>query len=156
MVCLGNICRSPMAEGIMQDLIKKNNLDWTVDSCGTGDWHVGEAPHKQAQKTAGKFGVNISNLRARQFSQKDFDEFDKILVMDQTNYADILALARSEKDRGKVDLLLNSSLPGRDCEVADPWFDQSLFEPVFKQLEHACQQIINAELGITNEDTAKE
>ncbi|SMO52248.1 low molecular weight protein-tyrosine-phosphatase [Solitalea koreensis] len=156
MVCLGNICRSPMAEGIMRDLVKKSNLDWQVDSCGTGSWHIGEPPHKVAQLTAKKFGTDISDLRARQFHPGDFDAFDKILVMDQSNYADVMVQARSEKDREKVDLILNLTLPGRNCEVADPWFDNTMFDAVYKQLEQACQQFVTTELGIVNEDAAKE
>ncbi|POY39125.1 protein-tyrosine-phosphatase [Solitalea longa] len=151
MVCLGNICRSPMAEGVMRHMIKNKGLNWQVDSCGTGSWHIGEAPDRRAQRTAKSFGVDISDLRARQFSSTDFDEFDRIYVMDQTNFSDVLSLIRSEHDRIKVDLLLNASHPGKNMEVADPWFDETLFVPVFKQIETACNQIINAELGIIKE-----
>ncbi|MCO4292950.1 low molecular weight phosphotyrosine protein phosphatase [Solitalea sp. MAHUQ-68] len=150
MVCLGNICRSPMAEGVMRYMIEKNQLQWKVDSCGTGSWHIGEAPDSRAQRTAKNFGVDISDLRARQFSQADFDEFDRIYVMDQSNYSNVLSMVRNEQDRLKVDLLLNASHPGKNMEVEDPWFDESLFIPVYKQIEQACNQIINAELGILN------
>ncbi|AFD09216.1 low molecular weight protein-tyrosine-phosphatase [Solitalea canadensis] len=144
MVCLGNICRSPMAEGIMRDLIRKNNLNWEVDSCGTGSWHIGEAPDKRAQRTAQSFGVDITSLRARQFSIADFNEFDRIYVMDTSNHQNVLKMAPDEQSRQKVDLLLNSCMPGENCEVADPWFDESLFIPVYKQIEQACQKIIES------------
>src|SRR5574343_526585 len=98
-VCLGNICRSPLADGIMRDLVKKNNLNWKVDSAGTANYHVGEHHDKRAQKVAKKFGVDIYNLTARQFSVKDFDEFDFIFAMDEQNYQDIIKLARDENDK---------------------------------------------------------
>ncbi|UKJ08058.1 low molecular weight protein-tyrosine-phosphatase [Solitalea lacus] len=150
MVCLGNICRSPMAEGIMRDLIEKNRLSWQVDSCGTGDWHVGEAPDRRAQRTTQSFGIDISDLRARQFSITDFDLFDRIFVMDQSNYKNVLRMARNNNDKEKVDLLLNISIPGQNCEVADPWYDESLFIPVFKQIEDACNEIIKIQVGARN------
>ena len=140
-VCLGNICRSPLADGIMRDLVKKNNLNWKVDSAGTANYHVGEHPDKRAQKVAKKFGVDISNLTARQFSVKDFDDFDIIFAMDAQNYQDIIKLARDEKDKSKVELFLNRLEPGMNRGVRDPWFDDALFEPVFKEIEATCLKI---------------
>ncbi len=142
-VCLGNICRSPLADGIMRDLVKKNNLNWKVDSAGTANYHVGEHPDKRAQKVAKKFGVDISNLTARQFSVKDFDEFDIIFAMDAQNYQDIIKLARDENDKSKVELFLNRLEPGMNRGVRDPWFDDALFEPVFKEIEATCLLIVN-------------
>lgn len=142
-VCLGNICRSPLADGIMRDLVKKNNLNWKVDSAGTANYHVGEHPDKRAQKVAKKFGVDISNLTARQFSVKDFDEFDIIFAMDAQNYQDIIKLARDENDKSKVELFLNRLEPGMNRGVRDPWFDDALFEPVFKEIEATCLLILN-------------
>lgn len=105
MVCLGNICRSPLAEGIMRSKLGK---EYFVDSAGTGSWHVGQAPDKRSIAVAKKYGIEISHLRARQFQVKDFDEFDYILAMDSSNYRDILSLARSEEDRMKVRLISRS------------------------------------------------
>jgi protein-tyrosine phosphatase len=147
MVCLGNICRSPLADGIMRKLVQDYNLDWTIDSAGTGNWHVGETPDRRAIQTAKKFGVDISGLCARQFSVKDFDEFDKIYVMDASNYQDVIALARNEEDKKKVDLLLNLTHPKMNKTVPDPWYDETLFEPVFKMIEEACKKIV---AGVSN------
>lgn len=140
-VCLGNICRSPLADGIMRDLVRKNNLNWKVDSAGTANYHVGEHPDKRAQKIAKKFGVDISNLVGRQFSVNDFDEFDIIFAMDAQNYQDILKVARNESDKSKVELFLNRLEPGMNRGVRDPWFDDALFEPVFKEIEATCRLI---------------
>jgi len=142
-VCLGNICRSPLADGIMRDLVQKKKLNWVVDSAGTANYHVGEHPDKRAQKVAKKFGVDISNLTARQFSVKDFDEFDIIFAMDAQNYQDIIKLARDENDKSKVELFLNRLEPGMNRGVRDPWFDDALFEPVFKEIEATCLVIVS-------------
>ena len=141
-VCLGNICRSPLADGIMRDLVKKNNLNWKVDSAGTANYHVGEHPDKRAQKIAKKFGVDISELVGRQFIVEDFDEFDYIFAMDAQNYQDIMKLARNENDKAKVELFLNRLEPGMNRGVRDPWFDDALFEPVFKEIEKTCNLIV--------------
>src|SRR5207247_1339714 len=104
MVCLGNICRSPMAEGILRHKVDALKLDVVVDSAGTGQWYVGQNPDKRAVQTANKFGVDISKLVGRQFSESDFDDFDRIYVMDHSNYADVIELARTMEDREKVSL----------------------------------------------------
>lgn len=140
-VCLGNICRSPLADGIMRDLVKKNNLNWKVDSAGTANYHVGEHPDKRAQKIAKKFGVDISGLVGRQFTVNDFDENDLIFAMDAQNYQDIMKLARNENDKAKVELFLNRLEPGMNRGVRDPWFDDALFEPVYKEIEKTCNLI---------------
>ena len=129
MVCLGNICRSPLAEGIMKHQVKEQGLDWTVDSAGTGNWHVGEPPHHGSVKIARKFEVDISEQVCRQFSVDDFDEFDLILVMDRNNLSDVLSLTRNKQDAAKVRLLLNNQ------EVPDPYFDHTQFEPVYLMVE---------------------
>jgi protein-tyrosine phosphatase len=136
MVCLGNICRSPLAEGIMQHLVKKHNLDWQVDSAGTGNWHVGEGPDRRSMKTAQSKGIDISKQVCRQFQVSDFDEFDRIYVMDKNNLNDVLALARNEADAVKVKLLLN------DKVVPDPYYDDAQFEPVFELIYTGCEDII--------------
>jgi protein-tyrosine phosphatase len=136
MVCLGNICRSPLAEGIMRHLVKQNRLDWEVDSAGTGDWHVGEGPDRRSTHTAHRFGIDISGQVCRLFNVQDFDEFDLILVMDKSNLKNILAMARNAHDAAKVRLLLG------DKEVPDPYYDDTQFEPVFKMIEAGCKKII--------------
>ena len=136
MICLGNICSSPLAEGIMKHLVAKNGLNWTVDSAGTGNWHVGEGPDHRSVKTARQFGVDISKQVCRQFKVSDFDTFDLLLVMDKSNLSDVLALARNEQDAEKVKLLLN------DKEVPDPYYDPTQFEPVYRLVEGGCKDVI--------------
>lgn len=138
MVCLGNICRSPLAEGILRHLSSQKGLNWQIDSAGTGNWHVGHPPDRRSIAVAKKHGIDISGLRGRQFSTADFDQFDRIFVMDLDNYRDVLQKARSEADRLKVQLLLNDQQP-----VPDPWYDDALFEPVFKLIQGACERIIS-------------
>jgi protein-tyrosine phosphatase len=135
MVCLGNICRSPLAEGIMQHLIDKNGLNWQVDSAGTGNWHVGEGPDKRSIRTARNHGIDISKQVCRQFRKSDFDEFDLILVMDKNNLSDVLSIAPNEQAAAKVKLLL-------DKEVPDPYYDDLKFGPVFEMIERGCRDII--------------
>jgi protein-tyrosine phosphatase len=143
MVCLGNICRSPMAEGILRKKAEAANLKLIIDSAGTGDWHVGEHPDRRAVQTAGKFGVNISKLVARHFSESDFDDFDRIYVMDRSNYYAVLDQARTEEDKSKVDFLLNADQPGSNREVPDPYYGGSDgFDRVFTMMDNACNAII--------------
>lgn len=142
MVCLGNICRSPLAEGIMLKLIKENNINMRVDSAGTSDYHIDEAPDKRTIANAAKHKVDLKPLRARQFKASDFDKFDKIYVMDKSNMANVLALATTEEQKAKVDLLLNASNPGMNLEVPDPYFGgEQGFEDVFQMVYKACQHV---------------
>ena len=136
MVCLGNICRSPLAEGIMQHHAKLSGLDWHVDSAGTGNWHVGEGPDKRSTRAAKNHGIDISQQVCRLFKVSDFDDFDLIFVMDKSNYADILAMARNTEDAKKVRLLLGDKI------VPDPYYDDAQFEPVFNLIEEGCKEII--------------
>ena len=106
-VCLGNICRSPLAEGIMLHLKQKNNLQLKIDSAGTANYHVNEAPDPRTIANAKKNGVDLSALRARQFQVTDFDGFDKIYVMDKNNLKNVLSLAKDQKHKEKVSLFLN-------------------------------------------------
>ena len=143
LVCLGNICRSAMAEGILLDKIKKAKLDIKVDSAGTGCWHAGENPDPRAIATAKKFGVDISKLVARQFTEDDFENFDKIFVMDRSNHRDVLELTDSKEHHNKVDFFLNLVSPGKNLDVPDPWYGgPEGFVYVFKMLDEACEQII--------------
>lgn len=136
MVCLGNICRSPMADGLMRKKVQEHGLDVVVDSAGTGDWHVGDPPDSRMIETAKRNGVPIDDLRGRQFKVADFDEFDRIVVMDKSNFANVTKLARDEKDVQKVELFLNLTHPGKDLEVPDPYFggDEG-FQDVFDMLD---------------------
>ena len=122
MVCLGNICRSPMAEGVLRARIEQAGKKAIVDSAGTSDYHIGESPDFRAIRTLEKRGIDISGLSARQFTVKDFDDFDFIYAMDASNLMNILSLARSDDDRQKVSLILNESHPGSNRSVPDPYY----------------------------------
>lgn len=133
MVCLGNICRSPLAHGILAHLIEENGLNWEVDSAGTGNWHLGECPDGRSIAVAKKYGVDISEQRARQFNKADFDHYDRIFVMDRNNLRDVLAMARSTGDRAKVSLFLVNDI------VPDPYYDNNLFDPVYQLIAARCE-----------------
>jgi protein-tyrosine phosphatase len=136
MVCLGNICRSPLAHGILQHLANEQHLDWQVHSAGTGNWHVGNPPDRRSIMAAKNLGYDISAQRARHFNINFFDEYDYILVMDQNNLSDVLKLAQSEEHRQKVKLFLPEG------EVSDPYYDNALFGPVSLQVEQRCKELI--------------
>jgi len=138
MVCLGNICRSPMAEGIFRNKALENGVDMFVDSCGTANYHVGEHPDPRSVKKSSEHGIDISSLTGRQFSYKDFRNFDVILTMDQDNYRNVIALAKKDEDKAKVKMTLNYSFPGSNMDVPDPWYGgEQGFEDVFQLLEQA-------------------
>jgi len=137
MVCLGNICRSPLAHGILQHLADKENLDWEVHSAGTGNWHVGSPPDRRSVLAARSLGYDISTQRARHFSSTFFDEYDHILVMDKNNLKDVLALADTDEQRQKVKLFLVD-----EGEVTDPYYDNDLFEPVSLEVEQRCKELL--------------
>jgi len=135
MVCLGNICRSPIAEGILQHKIDTENLSMSVDSAGTSNYHIDEAPDPRATAVARKNGIDISSLRGRQFVVEDFDQFDIIFVMDYSNYENVIRLANSEADKEKVKLILNQIYPNENQSVPDPYFGgDDGFDDVFKML----------------------
>ena len=139
MVCLGNICRSPLAEGIMRAKLPENYI---VDSAGTGAWHSGQLPDKRSVTTAKNRGLDITNQRARQFKVSDFDTFDYIYVMDNSNYKDVLSLAPNEKAKSKVKLILNEIFPNENIDVPDPYYGgDDGFENVFDMLDQACEAI---------------
>lgn len=141
MVCLGNICRSPLAEGLLRE--KVTDLEVETDSAGTSAYHIDEAPDPRMIRTGRSKGINISDLRGRQFRVNDFDEFDMIYVMDASNYENVISLARNEEDRKKVDYILNELQPGSNAEVPDPYFggDQG-FEEVFRMLDEATDRLV--------------
>jgi protein-tyrosine phosphatase len=142
MVCLGNICRSPLAEGIMQKKALEAGLDWTVDSAGTGHWHVGSPPDHRSVATARKHGLDIGEQRGRQFQVLDFQRFDQIFVMDAQNLRDVLRLAADEAQRAKVSLILDETNPGQARNVPDPYYDDDGFEAVFEMLDEACAAFV--------------
>ncbi len=142
MVCLGNICRSPLAEGIMQRKIEENGLPWKVDSAGTSSWHIGEPPDRRSIEVARKHGIDIAAQRGRQIRQEDLSEFDFIYAMDTSNFRDILKLANSPEQEAKVKLILNETSPNEDNSVPDPYWDDDGFENVYQLLQGACQKII--------------
>lgn len=141
-VCLGNICRSPLAEGIALHLIKMHNLNVIVDSAGTSDYHIGEAPDKRTISNASKHGVDLSFLRARQFSENDFNLFDKIFVMDKNNLKNVLSLAKNEAHRNKVELFLSVNSLITISEVPDPYYgDELKFEEVYQLIYATCKEM---------------
>ncbi len=140
MVCLGNICRSPLAEGILQSKLPNNKF--LVDSAGTGAWHSGELPDKRSITIAKKYGIDLTNQRARQFTTADFEEFDYIYVMDESNYKNVIQLAKSDEEKQKVDLILNVDSTTKNQEVPDPYYGgDDGFEQVYQLLDKACNKI---------------
>jgi protein-tyrosine phosphatase len=132
MVCLGNICRSPLAEGILKNKIKQAGLDWHVDSAGIGGWHAGGLPDKRS---------DLTDQRARQIKPSDLNDFDLILAMDKENYKGILGYAKTEKHRSKVMLIMNFVNPKSDEDVPDPYYD-GRFELVYQMLDEACEAFL--------------
>ena len=142
MVCLGNICRSPLAEGILRHKINLEGLDWEVQSAGTGSWHIGEAPDPRSQKIAKINGIDISKQKAQKFTQKHFSEFDRIYTMDSSNYRDVVNMAINEEDKNKVELIMNLVEPGKNKAVPDPYYDDDLYATVYEMLDKACEEIM--------------
>ena len=141
-VCTGNICRSPLAEGILRDKLNKVNLPSEIDSCGFESFHVGDPPDTRAQTVARLRGIDISSHQARLFIYDDFETFDFIYAMDTSHYNNIMRLAKCDSDRSKVDYVLNVIHPGQNSGVQDPWYhDMKAFEKVYNQLEVACDHI---------------
>ena len=137
MVCLGNICRSPLAEGILKSKIDNSKV--FVDSAGTGHWHVGDEPDKRSIAVGKKYNVDITTQLGRQFTKKDFEDFDIIYVMDNSNKENVLALAENDIHRKKVKLILDEIFPDENVDVPDPYFGgNSGFENVFKMLDEVC------------------
>lgn len=140
MVCLGNICRSPLAEGILTSKLSSDQFH--IDSAGTGSWHVGHAPDKRSISTAKKNGLNISHQKGRQFQKSDFDTFDYIFVMDNSNYNDVIHLAQNETQKEKVQLILDAIFPNENVDVPDPYYGVANgFDMVYQMLDEACEVI---------------
>lgn len=140
MVCLGNICRSPLAEGLLASKLPQNTF--VVDSAGTGSWHIGRQPDERSIAVAKKNGLDISQQRGKQFTAADFETFDYIFVMDKTNYNDVLALAKEEAHKSKVQLILNDLFPGENVDVPDPYYGSQFgFDSVYQMLDETCDII---------------
>ena len=144
MVCLGNICRSPLAHGI---LASKVPTDWLIDSAGTSGWHEGERPDTRSIVTARGRGLTIDDQRSRPFTTVDFKTFDIIFAMDSANYSNIINLAPDEESKTKVRLIMNEAYPGQNKQVPDPYTGgQSGFEDVYDMLELAVDQFLEKHL----------
>lgn len=140
MVCLGNICRSPLAEGILAS--KLPNDKFLVDSAGTGSWHIGRSPDNRSIATAKKNGLDICNQKGRQFQKTDFDAFDYIFVMDNSNYNDVIHLAQNQAQKDKVQLILDAIFPNENVDVPDPYYGVANgFDMVYEMLDEACEVI---------------
>lgn len=140
MVCLGNICRSPLAEGILKNKVNPDLVD--VDSAGTSAEHAGELPDPRSIDVAQVNGLDITDQRSRQFIKSDFDKFDLIYVMDQQNFKNVMQLSPSRESSKKVSLILNSIAPNTNAEVPDPYYGgEDGFKNVYKMLDEACEQI---------------
>ncbi|MCH2488610.1 MAG: low molecular weight phosphotyrosine protein phosphatase [Flavobacteriales bacterium] len=140
MVCLGNICRSPLAEGLLAAKVDPEKVE--VTSAGTGGWHVGEQPDPRSIAIAKQKGLDITQQRGRQFKPADFNEFDYIFVMDSSNYNDVTKLAETESDKEKVQLILDELFPGENVDVPDPYYGgNDGFEQVYNMLDKACTSI---------------
>lgn len=144
MVCLGNICRSPMAEGIVRDEFAKQNIDIQVASAGTAAYHVGEGADSRAKAELRKHSIDISKERAQKFIQAHFDEYDLIYAMDEENYHNIISLARNKEDKNKVDMIMNLSIPGENISVPDPYYggDEG-FADAYKMIKSAAEILAN-------------
>lgn len=140
MVCLGNICRSPLAEGILKSKLPQESF--VVESAGTSNYHIGELPDSRSIDVAKKHHIDITNQRGRQFVIEDFDEFDIIYAMDTSNYRNIVKLARTPEDIDKVKLILDELQNHNLKDVPDPYYGGTNgFENVFKMLDLACKNI---------------
>lgn len=146
MVCLGNICRSPLAEGLLASKLPKDQF--IVDSAGTGHWHVGKQPDERSIAIARQNGLDISKQKGKQFSVSDFDNFDYIYVMDNTNYKDVLRLAKTEAHKNKVKLILDEMFPGENVDVPDPYYGmQNGFTTLYTMLDQTCDIIAEKLMG---------
>ena len=140
MVCLGNICRSPLAEGLLASKLPKDQF--VVDSAGTGHWHVGKQPDSRSIDVARRNGLDISSQRGKLFSPQDFEDFDYIYTMDSTNYDDVIRMAQTDAQKAKVKMILNELFPGENVDVPDPYYGLANgFDNVYAMLDEACENI---------------
>jgi protein-tyrosine phosphatase len=143
MVCLGNICRSPLAHGILEGKVKAAGLDIEVDSAGTNGYHDGELPDSRSVSKANEYDLDITDQRSRQITKNDIQEFDLIYVMDTSNYNNVIAHCNSEEEKAKVKMIMNEIEPGKNISIPDPYFGgEDGFEKVYQMLDLACDKII--------------
>lgn len=143
MVCLGNICRSPIAHGLLQDKSDKLNLKWKVDSAGTSNWHEGELPNPKSIEVMKKHGVDITYQRSRPIIRQDLEDFDIIYVMDSSNYQNVKNMAVNSDEIAKIHLIMNEVNPGHDQPVPDPWsLTEKHYEEVYEMLDKATDKVI--------------
>ena len=143
MVCLGNICRSPIAHGILEKKAAQNQLNIIVDSAGTGSWHINKSPDIRSIEVAKSHGIDISKQKARQFNVMDFEKFDIIYVMDKSNFNTINGLDIEKKYSKKIKLILNEIYPNKNNDVPDPYYgEENGFEVVYNLLDKASNKII--------------
>lgn len=142
MVCLGNICRSPLAEGILLTKIRDKSLPWEVDSAGTSAYHAGDLPDARSIRVAAKHGLDINYQRSRKVTQRDLDEFDLIFAMDASNFSNLNQLTIKNEQRKKIKLIMNEAFPNENRGVPDPYWDDDGFQKVYDMLDLACEQII--------------
>lgn len=140
MVCLGNICRSPLAEGLLASKLPKDKF--YVDSAGTSNYNIGKQPDPRSIEVAKKNGLDITNQRGREFVSNDFNKFDYIFVMDGSNYDNVIELAKTDEQKEKVELILNHLFPNENVDVPDPYYGlQNGFETVYEMLDETCDII---------------
>ena len=142
MVCLGNICRSPLAEGILRSKVNPEKI--FIDSAGTAAYHIGEPPDPRSISVALKYGIDLRSQKARKLILRDFMKFDRIYAMDEYNYQKIISLAQNDDDKKKVKMILNEVTPAQNLSIPDPYYggDQG-FEEVYQMLDKACEAIAN-------------
>lgn len=143
MVCLGNICRSPLAEGILQDKAFSAGLTWSIESAGTNGYHTGEPPHPLSQKVAKLNGIDISQQRARRFTAADFEVYDKIYALAEDVLDEMRRIGKNKFDASKTDLLMNELYPGKNMDVPDPWYGpEPGYHEVYTMIDKVCARII--------------
>ena len=143
MVCLGNICRSPLAEGVMAKKMKELNLPCFIDSAGTGAWHSGEPPDQRSIDVARKYGIDLANQRARQIKVEDLETFDLVFTMDQSIQKDVISLTENKDQKAKINLFLGYAGTSNSQDVPDPyWGGKEEFEATYYLIDQACDQII--------------
>ena len=143
LVCLGNICRSPLAEGILQLKAQQAKLDWEIESAGTNGYHTGEAPHHLSQKVAKANGIDISKQVSRRFTKEDVEKYDVIFAMAEDVMQDIKRIAKEKFDTRKVRLFLEELYPGENRDVPDPWYgEEDGYTEVYTIIDEACEAII--------------
>ena len=161
MVCLGNICRSPLAEAILKQKAYAAGLSWTIQSAGTNGYHVGDPPHSLSQKVAKLKGIDISHQRARNFMAEDFLMYDKIYVMAKEVIRDMRRLTKKDFDGSRVELLMNEAYPGENMDVPDPYYGHEMgYHQAYEMIEKACCAIIkkyapNTEKSVVSQQSIK-